>query len=75
MRVGFGIFKDCGDVGRLKYGARPTPQLAKSGPETSRRAHPWSSFEKVVYWYSFSNPLTSLSPERRRSAQTRTFDL
>ena len=22
MRVGFGICKDCGDAGRLKYGAR-----------------------------------------------------
>ena len=25
MRVGFGICKDCGDAGRLKYGARIGP--------------------------------------------------
>ena len=30
MRVGFGICKDCGDAGRLKYGARRS-RVMRSG--------------------------------------------
>ena len=59
MRVGFGICKDCGDAGRLKYGARRS-RVMRSGSNMG----PGGQGEGGAQWaFPSGNPF-SMSPNR-----------
>ena len=55
MRVGFGICKDCGDAGRLKYGARRS-RVMRSGSNMGPGGQ--GEYPAVIepWWLSLSVP-------------------
>ena len=75
MRVGFGICKDCGDAGRLKYGARRS-RVMRSGSNMGPGGQgeggaQWAWYFVIPLVLGLLNSLTEGASPRKSMAPTK----